>query len=163
MVYLCWTQRRAALLVAAALTVCTTAGLTTRTLAQTQTAAGPTIALGAGIHVIRAEVAADNETRMRGLMFRKSLAPNHGMLFVFDESTRHCMWMKNTLIPLSVAFIDKDGVITNIADMKPHDESTHCATRDVPYALEMDRGWFASKGLKAGVRITGIDKVRAPR
>jgi uncharacterized protein len=131
--------------------------------AQAQTPAAPTIALGAGIHVIRAEVAADNETRMRGLMFRKSLGPNQGMLFVFDETTRHCMWMKNTLIPLSVAFIDKDGVIANIADMKPHDESTHCAVKDVPYALEMDKGWFTAKGLKAGSRITGIEKARAPR
>jgi uncharacterized membrane protein (UPF0127 family) len=123
----------------------------------------PTVTLGAGIHVIRAELAADNETRMRGLMHRKALAPNQGMLFVFDESVRHCMWMKNTLIPLSVAFIAADGEIVNIADMKPHDETTHCATRPVPYALEMDRGWFASRGLKAGTRITGLNKPPASR
>ncbi len=123
----------------------------------------PTISLGAGIHLIRAEVAANNDTRMRGLMFRKALEPNQGMLFVFDELATHCMWMKNTLIPLSVAFIAADGVIVNIADMKPHDETTHCAQRPVPYALEMDRGWFASRGLKAGVRITGLDKAPAQR
>ena len=123
----------------------------------------PVVSLGAGIHIIRAEVAANNDTRMRGLMFRKALEPNQGMLFIFDESTRHCMWMKNTLIPLSVAFIGADGVIANIADMKPHDETSHCATRPVPYALEMDRGWFASRGLKAGTRITGLEKAAATR
>jgi len=119
----------------------------------------PVVTLGAGIHIIKAELAANNETRMRGLMFRKSLEPNQGMLFIFDESTRHCMWMKNTLIPLSVAFIDKEGLIVNVADMKPHDETTHCATKDVPYALEMTQGWFAGKGLKAGSRISGIEKL----
>jgi len=123
----------------------------------------PTISLGAGIHLIRAQVAANNDTRMRGLMFRKSLQPNQGMLFVFDEISPHCMWMKNTLIPLSVAFIAADGMIVNIADMKPHDETSHCALRPVPYALEMDRGWFAARGLKAGVRITGLDKAPASR
>jgi uncharacterized membrane protein (UPF0127 family) len=131
--------------------------------AQISRAQTPTISLGAGIHLIRAEVAANDDTRMRGLMFRKSLEPNQGMLFVFDELSTHCMWMKNTLIPLSVAFIAADGVIVNIADMKPHDETTHCALRPVPYALEMDRGWFATRGLKAGVRITGLDKAPASR
>jgi len=123
----------------------------------------PTLSLGAGIHVIRAEVAADDETRMRGLMFRKSLEANQGMLFVFTETSRHCMWMKNTLIPLSVAFIAEDGEIVNIADMKPHDETTHCAARPVPYALEMDRGWFSARGLKSGTRITGLNKGPASR
>ena len=123
----------------------------------------PTVSLGAGIHLIRAELAANNDTRMRGLMFRKSLEPNQGMLFVFDETSQHCMWMKNTLIPLSVAFIAADGVIVNIADMKPHDETSHCALRPVPYALEMDRGWFAARGLKAGARITGLDKAPVMR
>ena len=123
----------------------------------------PTLSLGAGIHVIRAELAANNDTRMRGLMFRKSLEPNQGMLFVFDETTKHCMWMKNTLIPLSVAFIAADGEIVNIADMTPHDETTHCSIRPVPYALEMDRGWFATRGLKAGTRITGLDKLAPAR
>ena len=123
----------------------------------------PILSLGAGIHVIRAEVAANDENRMRGLMFRKSLEANQGMLFVFDEMNRHCMWMKNTLIPLSVAFIAEDGEIVNIADMKPQDETTHCAARPVPYALEMDRGWFAARGLKAGTRITGLNKAPASR
>jgi uncharacterized membrane protein (UPF0127 family) len=123
----------------------------------------PAMRLTIGMHVVRAEVASNFDTRGRGLMFRESLAPNQGMLFVFDENAQHCMWMKNTLIPLSVAFVAADGTIVNIADMKPHDETTHCAQRPVPYALEMDRGWFASRGIKAGQKIAGLDKAPAPR
>src|SRR5689334_7387282 len=86
----------------------------------------PTVQLTAGMHVVRAEVAADFGTRMQGLMFRESLGPNAGMLFVFDESATHCMWMKNTLIPLSVAFIDERGQIVSIHDMQPQSEQSHC-------------------------------------
>jgi len=82
------------------------------------------------------------------------------MLFIFDESTQHCMWMKNTLIALSVAFIDASGTITNIADMQPQTEDSHCASRPARYALEMNRGWFASKGIKPGSRIGGIPGVK---
>jgi uncharacterized protein len=116
----------------------------------------PTVQLNAGIHVIRAEVAADFGTRMQGLMHRKALAPNAGMLFVFEDAAIHCMWMKNTLIPLSVAFIDDQGRIVNIADMEPHSEQSHCAAQPVRYALEMERGWFAKRGVAAGARIGGI-------
>lgn len=123
----------------------------------------PTVSLSAGIHIIRAEVAANNENRMRGLMFRKSLAPNQGMLFIFEDTSRHCMWMKNTLIPLSVAFIASDGTIVNIADMKPHDETSHCAAKPVPFALEMDRGWFAGRGIKPGSKISGLEKASVAR
>ena len=89
----------------------------------------PVVELRAGMHLIRAEVAADYSTRGRGLMFRKSLAPNGGMLFIFDAAEIHCMWMKNTYIPLSVAFVDAQGAIINIADMQPHSEQSHCAAR----------------------------------
>jgi uncharacterized membrane protein (UPF0127 family) len=89
-------------------------------------------------------------------MYRKSLAQNAGMLFIFDEQAPHCMWMKNTLVPLSVAFIDDNGAIVNIADMEPHSEASHCATRPVRYALEMNRGWFAGRGVKPGSRLGGI-------
>jgi uncharacterized membrane protein (UPF0127 family) len=116
--------------------------------------------LSAGMHLIRAEVAADMSTRSRGLMFRKSLAPNAGMVFVFDEASQHCMWMKNTLIPLSVAFLDDNGTIINIADMEPHSEQTHCASRPARYALEMDRGWFAARGVKPGTKLGGMEKLR---
>lgn len=126
----------------------------TRGLALAQEA--PVAQLTAGIYLIRAEVVADPESRARGLMYRKHLPQNAGMLFVFDERERHCMWMKNTFIPLSVAFIDERGTIVNIADMEPHSEASHCATQPIRYALEMNQGWFASRGLKPGMRLGGI-------
>jgi len=121
----------------------------------------PVTQLSAGMHLIRAEVAADFGSRSQGLMHRKSLAPNAGMLFVFDEAAPHCMWMKNTYIPLSVAFIDAQGVIINIADMTPHSEQSHCASRPAVYALEMTRGWFAQRGIKPGAKLGGLNT--APR
>ena len=116
----------------------------------------PVVELTAGMHRIRAELADTFPTRIQGLMHRKSLAPNAGMLFVFDQAEIQCMWMKNTLIPLSVAFIDAAGAIVNIADMQPHDETSHCAARPVPYALEMERGWFAKRGIKPGMKLGGF-------
>lgn len=130
--------------------------------ATAQTSALPTTQLTAGIHLITAEVAATDATRMRGLMFRQALAANHGMLFVFDHKTIHCMWMRNTLIPLSVAFIEDDGTIVNILDMKPHDENRHCAAKPVRYALEMSQGWFASRGIGPGSKL-GRLPAPAPR
>jgi len=115
----------------------------------------PVVQLSAGMHLIRAEVADTFPTRMQGLMHRTSLAPNGGMLFVFEHSEIHCMWMKNTLIPLSVAFLDERGAIINIADMQPQTEQTHCAARPARYALEMTRGWFAERGVKPGARLRG--------
>jgi len=129
-------------------------GLLANVSAQAQSA--QTVRLNAGIHLITAEVAADDQMRMRGLMFRESLTQNHGMLFVFDAKSVQCMWMRNTLIPLSVAFIEDDGRIVNIEDMKPQTEDSHCARTPVRYALEMSQGWFAQRGLKAGTRIGGI-------
>ena len=115
----------------------------------------PVVELKAGMHLIKAEVAADFSSRGQGLMHRKSLAPNTGMLFVFDGAAIHCMWMKNTYIPLSVAFLDEKGTIINIADMQPHNEQSHCAARPALYALEMTQGWFAQRGIKAGARLGG--------
>jgi uncharacterized protein len=115
-----------------------------------------TVQLTAGIHLITAEVAADDPMRTRGLMFRESLPPNHGMLFFFEGKEVRCMWMRNTLIPLSVAFIEDDGRIVNIEDMAPKTEDSHCASAPVRYALEMQKGWFAQRGLKAGATINGI-------
>jgi uncharacterized protein len=120
----------------------------------------PVAQLSAGMHLIRAEVVSDPGTRAQGLMYRKALAQNTGMLFIFDEHAAHCMWMKNTLIPLSVAFIDDRGTIVNIADMEPHSEASHCAAQPVKYALEMNRGWFAAKGIKPGSRLGGIPGVK---
>lgn len=115
----------------------------------------PRVELQAGVHLIKAEVAADNPSRMRGLMFRERLGPNQGMLFVFQEKSQQCFWMRNTLIPLSIAFIDDDGGIVNIEDMQPRSEDSHCAAKPIRYALEMEQGWFGKRGLKAGSRIAG--------
>jgi uncharacterized protein len=117
----------------------------------------PVAQLRAGMHLIRAEVAAEFGSRARGLMHRKSLAPNAGMLFIFDGPAIQCMWMKNTLIPLSVAFLDEQGTIINIADMQPHSEESHCAARPSLYALEMEQGWFAKRGIRPGMKLAGID------
>ena len=120
----------------------------------------PVTELRAGMHLIHAEVASDYSTRARGLMYRKGLAPNAGMLFIFDQPSEQCMWMKNTYIPLSVAFMDAQGTIINIADMQPHSEQTHCSGRPALYALEMTKGWFAERGIKPGMKLSGIEKKR---
>ena len=122
----------------------------------------PAVELAAGMHLIRAEVADRMGTRMEGLMHRKSMPQGAGMVFVFDETATHCMWMKNTLIPLSVAFIDEAGAIINIADMQPQSEQSHCAARPARYALEMNKGWFAQRGIKPGAKLRGLEKL-APR
>jgi len=129
--------------------------------AQPSGAALAVLQLTAGVHLITAEIAADDETRTTGLMFRHELAPNHGMLFIFDRPEKPCMWMRNTFVPLSVAFIAADGAIVNIEDMDPGTEQIHCARREVPYALEMARGWFAERGLRPGTTpIGGLPGVR---
>ena len=119
--------------------------------------------LSAGIHRIEAEIAASQETRMVGLMHRKSMPAQHGMLFVFTQDARHCMWMRNTLLPLSVAFLDEHGTIINIEDMQPQTEDNHCAKREARFALEMNLGWFKARGLEPRMRIGGIDRVPAGR
>jgi len=116
------------------------------------------ITLQAGMHRIQAEIGSTPDERARGLMFRKSLGPNQGMAFLFDQTAIHCMWMKNTLIPLSVAFLAEDGSIINVADMQPQTETSHCATKPARYALEMNLGWFAKRGLTTGSKITGLPK-----
>lgn len=119
--------------------------------------------LSAGIHRIQVEVVNTSAKRAEGLMFRKSLQANYGMLFVFDQTAQHCMWMRNTLIPLSVAFIDEQGRIINVEEMLPQAENNHCADRPAKFALEMNAGWFKSKGLGAGTPLAGIDKAPPAR
>ena len=132
-------------------------------LATTALAQMPQIELTASFHRIEAEVAADQASRMQGLMHRKSMAPNRGMLFVFPRADRYCMWMRNTFLPLSVAFIDEEGKIINVEDMKPQTDDSHCAARPARFALEMNLGWFSGRGLKPGQRIGGIEKAPRPR
>lgn len=119
--------------------------------------------LSAGIHRIQVEVVNTSAKRAEGLMFRKSLQANYGMLFVFDQTAQHCMWMRNTLIPLAVAFIDGQGRIINIEEMLPQTENNHCAERPAKFALEMNAGWFKSRGLSAGMPLAGIDKAPPAR
>lgn len=130
-----------------ALPVCAQQGITVRALE-----------LFAGMHRIEAEVAATPDNRSLGLMQRKTMAVQQGMLFVFPAATRHCMWMRNTFLPLSVAFLDEAGRIINIEDMQPQTDDNHCAARPARYALEMNLGWFKERGLGVGYTITGIDK-----
>lgn len=119
----------------------------------------PVIPLNAGIYIIKAEVAANEADREQGLMFRQSMGPNEGMAFLFGAPASVCMWMKNTLIPLSVAFIDADGKIVNIEDMKAQTLNSHCSKKPVPYALEMNLGWFKQKNIKPGSMIEGLPKI----
>lgn len=121
----------------------------------------PLVELGAGMFRIEAELAATPQARQVGLMNRREMPAQRGMVFVFTEDARHCMWMRNTLIPLSVAFLDREGRIVNIEDMQPRTETNHCAARPARYALEMNLGWFAAKGIKAGDSLRGFDKLPA--
>jgi hypothetical protein len=116
----------------------------------------PAISLTAGLYVIKAEVASTEAQREQGLMFREKMGTNEGMVFLFDSPSSVCMWMKNTLIPLSVAFLDKDGKIINIEDMKPQTTEAHCAKKPALYALEMNRGWFKQKNIKPNSVIKGL-------
>jgi uncharacterized membrane protein (UPF0127 family) len=111
--------------------------------------------LSAGIHQIDAQVAATSEQREIGLMHRRDMPQHEGMLFVFDEPSRLCFWMKNTLIPLTAAFIADDGTIVNLENMKPQTTESHCSAKPVRYVLEMNQGWFAKKGVKPGSKVTG--------
>jgi uncharacterized membrane protein (UPF0127 family) len=122
--------------------------------AQTGPQTLPAIKLGAGMMNIRVELADNPAARQVGLMHRKSMPTNDGMLFVFERAELSCFWMRNTLIPLSIAFLGDDGSIVNIADMKPLDETSHCPSRPVRLALEMNQGWFERHGLKAGDKLT---------
>lgn len=134
-------------------------GLATSAAAQ-QTQRFNSVALTAGINLIKADVAAAPAEREQGLMFREKMAQNEGMVFVFDGPAEVCMWMKNTLLPLSVAFIDGNGKIVNIEDMKPQSLDSHCAKSLVRYALEMNAGWFKQKNVKPGSLIEGLPPLR---
>jgi len=111
--------------------------------------------LSIGIHQIDTQVAVTPEQHAIGLMYRKEMPQHEGMLFAFQSPTRQCFWMKNTLLPLTAAFVADDGTIVNLEDMKPQTTESHCSAKPVRYVLEMNQGWFAKKGLKAGIRISG--------
>jgi hypothetical protein len=116
----------------------------------------PTVELTAGMYVIQAEVAQTHSEQSVGLMHRRSMGVNEGMLFVYDTPQVRCYWMRNTLIPLTIAFTGDDGTIVSLKDMQPLTEQSHCSTRPVRYALEMNQGWFQERGLKPGFKLRGV-------
>jgi uncharacterized membrane protein (UPF0127 family) len=112
-------------------------------------------------HKLTAEVAATEPQRATGLMYRRMLPENRGMLFVFPYAAPQSFWMMNTYVPLSIAFIDENGTIVNIADMKPLTTDSHSSAKPAKYTLEMNQGWFAKHGIKPGARVEGIERARA--
>ena len=114
----------------------------------------PRVKIGAGMHLIDAQLATNSQQRATGLMFRKEMPASEGMLFVFEQASEQCFWMKNTLIPLTAAFVADDGTIVNLADMKPQTTDSHCSAKPVRYVLEMNQGWFDKKGIKAGFKLS---------
>lgn len=116
----------------------------------------PRTTLSAGMHLMQVQLATTPDQRATGLMFRRDMPTNEGMLFVFEQPAGQCFWMKNTLLPLTAAFVADDGTIVNLADMQPQTTDTHCSAQPVRFVLEMHQGWFAKKGLKAGSRLTGV-------
>ena len=135
----------------------TTMSISSNTLAQEEPQMNLKRAtLSAGMHRIDAQLALTPEQRQTGLMWRKKMPMHEGMLFVFDQPSQQCFWMKNTLIPLTAAFVGDDGTIVNLVDMQPQTLNPHCSTKPVRYVLEMNVGWFAKKNIKAGSKITGI-------
>ena len=115
----------------------------------------PRIQLQAGMHQIQAQVAATPDQRSVGLMHRAEMPQSEGILFAFEQATQQCFWMKNTLLPLTAAFIADDGTIVNLADMKPQTTDAHCSDQPVRWVLEMNQGWFAKRGIKAGFKLQG--------
>jgi uncharacterized protein len=114
------------------------------------------IKISAGMHQIDTQLAMTPQERQIGLMNRPNMPAHEGMLFVFDEPTRQCFWMKNTLLPLTAAFVADDGTIVNLEDMKPQTLDAHCSTKPVRYVLEMNQGWFVKRGIKAGSKLSGV-------
>jgi uncharacterized membrane protein (UPF0127 family) len=115
----------------------------------------PRTPLSAGMHRLDVQVAQTPEQRQIGLMWRKDMPQHEGMLFIFEQASVQCFWMRNTLIPLSAAFVADDGTIVNIADMKPQSDDSHCSEKPVRFVLEMNQGWFAKRQLKAGYKLSG--------
>jgi len=130
--------------------VCATAA---RPQDQPQNLAATTLKVG--MHNIRAQLAVTPMQRQIGLMHRREMPSHEGMLFVFDEPSPQCFWMRNTLIPLSIAFLAEDGTVINLDDMKPQSDESHCSAKPVRFVLEMNQGWFAKRGVKPGTRISG--------
>ena len=115
----------------------------------------PRVELTAGMYRIDAQLATTPQQREIGLMFRREMPPQEGMLFVFEQPATQCFWMHNTLLPLTAAFVADDGSIVNLADMAPQTDDSHCSKRPVRFVLEMNQGWFDKRGFKAGTKLGG--------
>jgi uncharacterized membrane protein (UPF0127 family) len=115
----------------------------------------PRTRLSAGMHLLDVQLAQTPQERQIGLMFRKEMPQHEGMLFVFEQAATQCFWMRNTLIPLTAAFVDDDGTIVNLADMKPQTDDSHCSVKPVRFVLEMNQGWFARRNIQAGYKLGG--------
>jgi len=115
----------------------------------------PRATLNAGMHLIQVQLAQDFEQRQIGLMWRKEMPQNEGMLFVFEQPAVQCFWMRNTILPLSAVFVLDDGSIVNLVDMKPMNDESHCSKKPVRFVLEMNQGWFAKRNIQAGFKLTG--------
>ena len=132
------------------------AAVTTSSLAQgTPQLQLQRIKIGAGMHLIDTQLATTPEQRQIGLMWRKDLPTNEGLLFIFEQASVQCFWMRNTLTALSAAFVEDDGTIVNLADMKPQTDDSHCSTKPVRFVLEMNQGWFKKRGIGPGYKLTG--------
>ncbi|MGA8516040.1 MAG: DUF192 domain-containing protein [Burkholderiaceae bacterium] len=142
--------------IASALAAAVLAGLCTTSQAQEDPQTNlPRIKLGVGMHQIDAQVAQTPMQRQIGLMWRKTMPQPEGMLFIFEQPSKQCFWMMNTLLPLTAAFVADDGTVVNLVDMQPQTTDSHCSAKPVRYVLEMNQGWFAKKGIKAGAKLTG--------
>lgn len=115
----------------------------------------PRTQLTAGMHRLDVQLAQTPEQRQIGLMWRKDMPVHEGMLFVFEQASTQCFWMRNTLIPLTAAFVEDDGTIVNLADMQPQSDDSHCSSKPVRFVLEMNQGWFAKRQIKPGFKLGG--------
>lgn len=115
----------------------------------------PRATLNAGMHLMQVQLAQNFEQRQMGLMWRKEMPQNEGMLFIFEQASVQCFWMRNTLIPLTAAFVADDGTVVNLVDMKPMSDESHCSTKPVRFVLEMNQGWFVKRNIQAGYKLTG--------
>ncbi len=115
----------------------------------------PRAKLQAGMHQLDVQLALTPDQRQFGLMYRAEMPQHEGMLFVFEQASQQCFWMKNTILPLTAAFVADDGTIVNLTDMQPQTTDSHCSAKPVRFVLEMNQGWFAKRSIKAGFRLTG--------
>ena len=130
-------------------------GMSLQAMAQQPQMNLPRARLSAGMHLLDVQLAQTPQERQIGLMFRREMPQHEGMLFVFEQPATQCFWMRNTLIPLTAAFLADDGTIVNLADMKPQSDDSHCSTKPVRFVLEMNQGWFAKRNIASGYKLGG--------